>query len=207
MSGFRKDITRKNFGRWTVISFSHNGKDKSPYWLCLCSCGTSKIIRGQSLKAGASKSCGCLRDEIIIKMKVSHGMRWSSIYQKWCSMIYRCTNPNSSAFKNYGGRGIAVCKSWLKFENFYRDMGDCPKGLTLERIDNNIGYIKHNCKWATRKEQQNNRRCSTLISFNGKTLTLTQWAEELGIHRQTLYDRINRSLWPIEKALNKGVKC
>jgi hypothetical protein len=114
-------------------------------------------------------------------------------------MVSRCSNPNDSAYINYGARGITVCKRWLKFENFFADMGE-PNGLTLERKKNNLGYSKSNCKWATMKEQGNNRRSCVMLVYEGKTMNITQWAEHLGVPRMLLYDR-NRAGWSADRIL------
>jgi hypothetical protein len=116
-------------------------------------------------------------------------------------MITRCINPNNERYKDYGGRGITVCDRWLKFENFLEDMGECPPGLTLDRIKNNLGYYHGNCHWTTPKQNNRNKRNNHLITFNGKTQCLSAWAEQLNISRTTLWCRINRYNWSIEKAL------
>jgi hypothetical protein len=131
---------------------------------------------------------------------IKHGMYASRIYGLWASMIQRCTNPKNPAYHSYGGRGITVCDRWMIFENFYTDMGDKPPKLTLDRIDNSKGYSKENCRWATRHEQGNNRRTNTIISFNGKKQTLSQWSKETNLSPMCIMGRL-RSGWPIDKAL------
>ena len=115
-------------------------------------------------------------------------------------MKNRCLNSRHHAFADYGGRGITVCEKWLNFEGFLEDMGVRPAGRSLDRIDNNKGYSKENCKWATQKEQSNNKRNNHRITFMGKTQNITQWAEELGLNRNTLYGQINIRHVPIEIA-------
>jgi hypothetical protein len=118
-------------------------------------------------------------------------------------MIQRCTNDQRNQFQNYGGRGITVCAAWKTFENFYRDMGDIPEeGLTLERRDGNAGYCKENCIWASQVEQQNNRRNNVLLTFNGKTQTISQWARELGLSKNTIQTRVAKG-WSMERALSQ----
>lgn len=126
----------------------------------------------------------------------------SPAYQTWDSMLQRCNNPNCSAYKNYGARGITVSKEWINFHKFYEDMGSRPYGKTLERIDNSFGYSKENCKWASRKEQQNNIRTNRMIYFNGEMKTLSQWADKIKIPYSTLSARINRGM-TIERAITK----
>lgn len=135
--------------------------------------------------------------------RVKHGMHETPIYMVWESMIQRCYNVNFHQYKDYGGRGITVCDKWKTFEGFYEDMGDRPEGMTLERLDNSKCYCKENCKWATRKEQANNRRTNKLITYNNKTQTLAQWVDELGLNYDTVKRRLYRN-WTVEAAFNKA---
>lgn len=136
--------------------------------------------------------------------KIIHGKAGSPIYAIYRTMLARCYNSKNHKFKHYGQRGILVCDRWHKFENFYEDMGDKPNGKSLDRIDNNGPYSKENCRWASYKEQQNNRRDNILISFEGQTKTLSQWATDLGFNYKTLSDRIFISKWPLGKAFKPG---
>lgn len=150
------NLKGKKFGKLTVLSL--NKTDKYTYWDCLCECGNTKIIRGNNLVRDV-ESCGCLREKNLKKIITTHGMTDSRPYTIWEGIIQRTTNPKNKAYKNYGGRGIIVCKKWLKFDNFWKDM---RKGyvdnLSIDRINNNEGYEPANCRWATMKEQQNNKR-------------------------------------------------
>lgn len=126
-------------------------------------------------------------------------------YYVWRSMRSRCLHPSNRSYKHYGGRGIKVCDRWLNnYDAFFEDMGECPKGLSLERIDVNGDYSPENCRWATLKEQANNRRNNTPITFNGETMNAAQWAEKLGIGKDTLYRRLNVYKLPLEIALQSG---
>jgi len=131
----------------------------------------------------------------------THGMDGTSIYKTWIGLKARCYNKNDKDYKNYGGRGIKVCKRWKNsFENFYNDMGDKPKGMSIDRIDNNGNYEPSNCRWATIEQQNNNKRNNHLLTYNGKTQTITQWSREIKVPVSTLQCRLLRG-WSKEKTL------
>lgn len=198
------NLSGMKFGRLTLISYSHKDKYSKPYWKCKCECENEVTVRYASIKYGITKSCGCLQRQNS-KGRPTHNLFHSSIYDTWTSMIQRCTNPKNDRFSDYGGRGITVCDEWLNIENFYKDMGDKPKGMSLDRKDNDKGYCKENCRWATPKEQQNNMRSNVNIMYNGKIQTLSQWARELNIRVGTLNSRIFRDKWSIERAFTEPV--
>lgn len=195
------DILGKKFHRLTVIKkLERKSKNRQSYWLCSCECGNKTEVRGDGLRSGKTKSCGCLQKEIVTKMKTLHGMSGTKTYTIWENMISRTTNPNNKYYHNYGGRGISVEDAWKIFSNFLADMGECPKGLLLERKDNEQGYSRENCIWADWETQANNRRTNTYLVHNGKRLTLSQWAKELGINRNTIGVRLFKGM-PTEKIL------
>ena len=202
------DITGQKFGRLTVIKRVFEEGYKKPRWLCQCDCGNTCVVLGESLKSGNTQSCGCLQKERSIASCKTHGLRrQTKLYPIWSQMKQRCQNPNNAAFENYGGRGIVVCDEWLKFKTFYdwAMNNGYSEGLCLDRIDNDKGYSPDNCRWVSHKMNNDNRRSTIRISFNGETHTLKEWSEILNIERHILYKRIYVSNWSIEDAFNKKV--
>lgn len=132
---------------------------------------------------------------------ITHGMYGTPEYTAWANMLYRCNTPTARNYALYGGRGITVCPEWHQFEAFYADMGLRPSMRhSLDRIDNAKGYSPENCRWATAREQTNNRRCTRRVSFNGIVRPLSEWADELGVPYDFLIDRIGKYGWSIERA-------
>ena len=166
------DRTGITYGRLTVIEKStERGSSGSVKWFCICDCGNKCLVSGSSLKSGSTKSCGCLFLDVAAskgRAKKVHGMTNTKIYSIWSNMRNRCLNPAYKKYHAYGGRGIKISKDWDSFEVFFKDMGLQPEGMTLDRIDVNGDYCKENCRWATQKEQQNNRRDNVILEYESK---------------------------------------
>ena len=203
----RIDLSGHRYGRLTVAAFAGNDATGRTTWQCRCECGGEKVVQAGELKRGNTKSCGCLA----LEQKRQAGKarchpysrkEWPRERRAWEGMIRRCTDPDWPQYADYGGRGITVCAEWLtNFSAFAQAMGRAPVGGSIERIDNAQGYSPKNCCWATRKEQANNRRSNRLLTYHGKTQNVSQWAEELGIRRDTLYMRLKHG-WPIDRVLH-----
>ena len=172
------DITGNRYNHLTVIERVEGVQPAT--WKCKCDCGNITIVRGQNLKSGAVKSCGCLRHE----KHDTHHKSNTKIYGIWNAMRNRCYYKKGKAYKNYGGRGITVCDEWrYSFDAFYKwAMENGYKdGLSIERIDNNRGYTPKNCKWISKGEQAQNRRRNYSVTINGITKNLTEWCKEYNI--------------------------
>lgn len=130
--------------------------------------------------------------------------QYKTEYNCWANLRRRCDNPNNPRYSSYGGRGITYAEEWKQFKNFLADMGECPEGMSLDRIDNNGSYCKENCRWANRRQQQRNRRSNRLITYKGKTQSVVEWAEELGVKVSALRNRLHEG-WSDEEALEKPV--
>lgn len=197
-----KDLVGQRFGKLTVMSrsvFVGNGKKPVTYWDCKCDCDQTTRVRSALLLNGNTKSCGCLARTT--RFKTKHSKSFSHEYRAWCGMKKRCSNADGS-YHTYSQNGIKVCDEWIdSFETFYKDMGDAPSSKhTIDRIDNLKGYYKENCRWATSKEQNRNYSQNRLITYNGETMCVTEWAEKLSIPRHRIYQRLSMG-WSTERVL------
>lgn len=195
-----KDLTGQKYGRWTVLEFDCTYKRPSGQivrmWKCECECGTIRSVDGSKLKGGVSLSCGCRRHEITIQKNRTHGMARTRIYKIWQGMKQRCNNSKEDNYRNYGGRGIKVCKEWERDFVAFRDWAlnnGYSDELSIDRIDNNKGYSPENCRWANVYVQGNNRRTNHYLEWNGERKTITEWSKDnpLNLKEETIRSRMN----------------
>ena len=197
------DISGQKFGRLTALYKLHNTKGRTK-WLCVCECGKLTEVSCDHLTSGHTKSCGCLRKNECKKVHTKHSKCHTRIYNIWVKIKSRCYNENDICFYNYGARGIAVCDEWKDdFQAFYdwSMANGYDDSLTIDRIDNNKCYEPNNCRWATQKQQQRNRRNNRHFTYNGETHCLSEWCEILGLKYKTVMARINDYKWTIKRAL------
>jgi len=208
-----KNLVGCRFGRLTVNNFAGRNKRQLIQWSCTCDCGTTDIIATSTTLTGGHKlSCGCLGREVTSKRSRTHGQKHSPEYQTWRSMKHRCYCVTAPGYTNYGGRGIIVCERWRNsFENFLADMGRRPQPASdyeLDRINNDGNYEPGNCRWATRKQQANNRRqgrrgicrASHVVVFEGQRMILADLARRFGIDYHLLHSRLSAG-WNLQKSL------
>lgn len=192
------------FGRFTIEGTVK--RNHRTLYVCRCDCGNVSFAMKRDLLLGKTRSCGCLKNELFKERITTHEMSDSKTYHSWCAMKERCNNKNSHAYPLYGGRGIKICERWENsFKNFISDMGICPDGCSIDRIDPNGDYSPNNCRWATYKEQGRNTRRNVFINYKGEDKTIAEVAEILNINYRTLYYRIFAYGWPVEKAINTPV--
>jgi hypothetical protein len=211
-----KDISGQRFGKLVAVyPHSRDARNKVKYF-CVCDCGNTTVSYKFCLVAGDAASCGCTaaekakvraqamskEDKIRVFGRPTHGMSKTKEFQCWADLKVRCINPNNKWYPYYGGRGISVCDRWLEsFENFYEDMGDCPTGMSLDRIDVNGDYCKENCRWATAKQQQRNRTDTEWVESPLGHYTLADTAEMLGLTISCLKHRLKVG-WSWDKIIN-----
>lgn len=203
MSMRMTDISGQKFGRLTVIKPDGRYNSGNIKWLCLCDCGNYTHTSTAALKKGQSKSCGCYVSERMIKMNTKHGGFGTRLYEIWRQMHRRCYGENTKAYKDYGARGITICDEWKEFEAFkeWALKNGYSEHLTIDRIDVNGNYCPGNCRWATMKEQANNKRNSHFVECFGERKTISEWADIYGVNQVKLWDRLSRHNWNLESAL------
>lgn len=203
------DIAGQVFGSLTVLS--RVPATGQALWLCRCSCGKEHVAPGYNLRKGLIKSCGCLKKELAAKINLSHGYSCGSIrkkeYTAWLNMRNRCNRQSSSDYQRYGELGIQVCQQWQNsFKTFLSDMGNCPDGYSLDRINPLGNYEPSNCRWADLDTQQNNKKRIKQITINGETLSVAQWCKKLGISHRTIRARIYEYGWDAIKAITTPIR-
>lgn len=206
------NLAGQTFGRLTAIGLSgERSTNGCLKWDCECSCGKVVAVIAYLLTSGSTKSCGCLSRDASILRFTRHGLaggggRKVKLYGVWNDMRGRCNNPSHHAFRYYGGRGITICKEWMEFKPFYDwAMANGYKhGLTLDRTNNERGYMPQNCRWVTHRQQCRNRSSNIRLTYKDKTRTLVEWGDILGINYGTLRSRLYRN-WSTEKTLETPV--
>jgi hypothetical protein len=208
----RHDFEPEKFGQLITIGpefllpRSNQTQKRRPYQVCECQCGVIKVYE-KSCLGKRTVSCGCHKAELLREATIIHGLTGTSEHNIWCSMKQRCINKNAERHGDYGGRGIRVCDRWLEpnglgFINFLADMGPKPDpSYTIERKNNDGDYCPENCKWATRQEQANNKRCTLRFSVNGEIDTLKNWCKKFGIEYKLAHARITQKGWDAERAI------
>jgi len=199
-----EDLVGRRFGRLTPIACEKiNG---FVYWLCACDCGAKARVCGYKLRHGHTRSCGCLKKDILLERNHVHGLTGTAEYHAWAAMHGRCYNRNNEAYKDYGGRGIKVAPEWSTFTAFLKDMGKRPSPKhSLDRVDNDGDYGPRNCRWATKQKQNNNRRSNRWLELGGSVLTCAEWERSSGLKRGTLYHRL-RAGWSAERAVKTPLR-
>lgn len=196
-------------GRLTQIGQSFRYKMRERHAVFQCECSKKKIINVRSVKRGATLSCGCLRDEILVKMTTTHGHytsgRVSPTLESWKGMHKRCSdNASELDRKNYYDRGIRVCARWVEFKNFIEDMGERPEGFTIERVNNDGDYSPSNCRWIPRNEQACNKQNTVWVPVDGVMMCAAKAARFVGMNIGTLLSRIENG-WSPERAISTPV--
>ena len=203
-----QDLTGKRFGKLVALEPQKREGQRSYYWLCKCDCGNNTIVLTNRLVSGKTKSCSCKKFEVGKEGAKYYHKNYVRLYSIWAKLRSRCERKNDNAYQNYGGRGISVCEEWHSFENFmnWAIANGYSDKLTIDRIDNNGNYEPSNCRWADRMQQANNTRANRLLTYNGKTMTLSEWARELGIYNSTLYRRLDAHADNLDMIFFKGDK-
>lgn len=194
------DLCGETFSLLTAEKRTKSPRGRTAYE-CRCACGNTVVVEAHRLKSGNTRSCGCMIRSTLSsrnKARARHGQTYSGTWKSWHSMLQRCTYPGHHSYHHY--KNVPICEQWFTFENFLADMGERPIGASIDRIDNRKGYSPDNCRWATTKEQGNNRSSNCILYFDGRSQNIAQWAEEIGMSRQALGYRI-RAGWSVDDAL------
>lgn len=196
------NLVGEKFSDLTIIERTSERRRGNAVYRCLCVCGKETFVPTSNLRSGITKSCGCRK----IRVHIKHNLSRHRSYQAWHNMNRRCYDTTDISFPYYGKRGIKVCDEWLPplgIIQFVKDMGERPQGKSIDRIDNNKGYSKENCRWATNIEQQANTSQNHFITFQGETLCIAEWSRRIGIRADTMRLRVKRGL-SVDQVLFKG---
>lgn len=207
------DLIGKRFGRLTVIERAPSTVKNGYYetWsVCKCDCGNTVTVRNRHLRGGNVRSCGCLEKENLTRIhknNITHGDSKTRLYSIWGGIIQRCKNKNNNRYESYGGKGIDIAQEWLDYdafktwalENGYQD------NLSIDRIDNSLGYYPDNCRWIEMKDQAGNKTTNHIISVDGEEMTIAKASEIYNIPYCTLWARICVYGWPVERAVHTAV--
>ena len=192
------ELADQRFGRLLVLRRDHSRRGRG-YWICRCDCGEERSVLGTRLRSSKTQSCGCLNRELLLKIRTKHGGKGSAEYRCWMGMRSRCCNPRNASFYRYGGRGLQ--RQFESFEEFLAEVGPRPSARhSIDRIDNNGHYTPGNIRWALAKPQARNRASNRLITHDGRSQCLAEWAEEAGLPYRVLQYRISEG-WSVERAL------
>ena len=203
------NLIGQRFERLLVKEKKGKNKHNKVVWICICDCGNKVETTTGSLHTGNTQSCGCLGKEKRNQNNLRNKLSNPKIGHVRSGMIQRCYNPKNKRYKNYGGRGIAVCKEWLESPRAFHDWAVASgykEGLSIERINNNGDYEPSNCRWIPMREQVNNQTLTRYIPYNGEVKTLTQWAKQYRLNISTLKDRLDKLGWTMEKSLTVAAK-
>lgn len=204
------DLTDKTFNLWTVIDYAGKTADRKSLWNCRCQCGTLRAVRSQDLTSGNSQSCGCIQSPLqdSTRQKVKTDGLIKSSYRSFREARLRCTDPRNKRYKDWGGRGIQF--RFSSFEELIKEIGVKPSpGHSIDRIDNDGHYELGNVQWSTNQEQQHNTRYNRNFTFEGKTLTLSEWSRVTSIPLSTLAMRVTKRGWcfPCAVTLKSWSSC
>lgn len=194
------DVVGYRFGLFTVVE-RVAGTKKNSRWKCVCDCGREVDVGLPGLKT--AESCGCVRNAATAERNRSHGMAASKEHKAWSSAKNRCLNPSYVLWHRYGGRGIRMCDAWAhSFEAFIQDMGRCPvKSYSLDRINGDGHYEPGNCRWASATTQSRNRSNVRVVTVDGESLPVPEWAERLGVSHRMIHARVRICGWSYERAV------
>jgi hypothetical protein len=196
------DLKGHRFGRLLVLDVVGTDIEHKAIWACQCDCGNKTEVVSGSLLNGSTTSCGCYHLEVVTKHGYTTHEGCHPMYASWKDMKTRCDNENCKSYGNYGGRGIKYTPRWEDFENFLADMcTGYSDGLTIDRINPDLGYFKENCRWATKTEQTRNKRCTRTVMWKGEERVLVEVCKELNLNYHTVLHRLNTGNWTEEKAL------